>query len=165
MCCLPAGNSRCGHLEGSFKWPQLHQSCWNRAEREGWSWSLLGQGAAKPRVHLEGKREAGACDAAHLETWDLHRATTCTSQPGLEQPPGAEIKWRGNETLSCEPESECFPFGRRGEDVGKGGDLISQTPVTPVTGTNGWAPTPQCLHASLATSFWVSKSHVEGHGQ
>lgn len=79
MCYLPAGNNRHGHPKGSFKWPQLYQSCWNQTGREGWSWSLLGQVPARPRVRLEGEQEAGASSAAHPETWDLHRATACTS--------------------------------------------------------------------------------------
>lgn len=79
MLYLPARNSRCGLPKGSFKWPKSHQPCWNQTGREGWSWSLLGQVAARPGVRLEGEQEAGACGAAPAETWDLHRATACTS--------------------------------------------------------------------------------------
>lgn len=79
MCYLPAGNSRHGHPKGRFKWPQFHQSCWNWTGREGWSWSLLGQVTARPRVRLEVEWGTGERRAAHPDTWDLHRATACTS--------------------------------------------------------------------------------------
>ena len=159
MCYLPAGNSRRGHPKGRFKWPQLHQSCWNRTGREGWIWSLLGQVAARPEVRLEGEQEAGA------ETWDLHRATACTSRSQswgdlvVQKLNGGQIR----DSLLTLSQGVFLSEG-----TGKMLAMVvisfhkhqSSQRLSVMAGLE-----PRSLHTSLATSFWVSKSHFKGRRQ